>query len=69
MAFSRHVLTNLYKGESSPNVRERLLLILMVKHDDILPAHAADQLHRSRPWALYWLDRFSKEGINGLKDK
>lgn len=41
----------------------------MVKHDGILSAHAADQLHRSRPWALYWLDRFSKEGINGLKDR
>ena len=55
--------------ESDPRVKERLLLILKVKHDDILPAHAADQLHRSRPWALYWLDRFYKEGINGLKDR
>ena len=62
-------MTKLYKGESNPKVKERVLLILMVKHDDILPAHAADQLHRSRPWALYWLDRFYKEGINGLKDR
>ena len=37
-----------------------------VKDDGILPAHAADDLHRR---ALYWLDRFSKEGIEGLKDK
>lgn len=62
-------MTKLYKRESDPRVKERLLLILKVKHDDILPAHAADQLHRSRPWALYWLDRSSKEGINGLKDR
>jgi putative transposase len=35
----------------------------------MLPAHAADELHRSRPWALYWLERFSKGGIDGLKDR
>ena len=56
--------------EPSSKVRERLLLILKVKHDDdMLPAHAADELHRSRPLSLYWLDRFSKEGINGIKDR
>ena len=42
---------------------------MKVEGDGMLPAHAADELHRSRPWALYWLDRFSKEGINGLKDR
>jgi transposase len=30
---------------------------------------AAKQLHRSRPWASYWLERFSKEGLDGLGDK
>ena len=55
--------------EPSSKVRERLLLILKVKHDDMLPAHAADELHRSRPWFLYWLDRFSREGINGIRDR
>jgi putative transposase len=56
--------------EPSSKVRERLLLILKVKHDDMLPAHAADELHSSsRPWSLYWLDRFSREGINGIKDR
>ena len=55
--------------EPSSKVRERLLLILKVKHDDMLPAHAADELHRSRPWSLYWLDRFSREGIKGIKDR
>jgi putative transposase len=69
LTFSRQALVNIYKRESNSKVRERLLLVLKVKHDDMLPAHAADQLHRSRPWALYWLDRFSKEGINGLKDR
>ena len=41
----------------------------MVKYDGMLPARAADELHRSRPWALYWLDRFFKEGVEGLNDR
>ena len=69
MTFSRHEFAKLYKRESNPKIKERLLLVLKVEGDGMLPAHAADELHRSRPWALYWLDRFSKEGINGLKDR
>ena len=42
---------------------------MKVEGKGMIPAHAADELHRSRPWALYWLDRFSKEGIDGLKDR
>jgi putative transposase len=59
----------LYRRELNPKVKERLSLILRVEDDGILPAHAADEPHRSRPWALYWLDRFSKEGIDGLKER
>jgi putative transposase len=70
LTFPRQEATKLYKGELNPKIKERLLLlILRVKDDGILPAHAADELHRSRPWALYWLDRFSKEGVGGLKDR
>ncbi|HXG05917.1 MAG TPA: helix-turn-helix domain-containing protein [Nitrososphaera sp.] len=35
----------------------------------MIPAHAAKELHRSKPWASYWLDRYKKEGIGGLKDR
>jgi transposase len=69
LTFPRQEATKLYKGELNPKIKERLLLILRVKDDGILPAHAADELHRSRPWALYWPDRFSKEGVGGLKDR
>lgn len=69
MTFSRQISTKLYKRESNPKIKERLLLVLKVEGDGMLPAHAADELHRSRPWALYWLDRFSKEGTGGLKDR
>ena len=69
LTFSRQELIKLYKGELNPRIKERLLLVLKVEGKGMIPAHAADELHRSRPWALYWLDRFSKEGIDGLKDR
>ena len=40
----------------------------MVENENVIPAYAADEL-QSRPWALYWLDRFSEEGVDGLKDR
>ena len=46
-----------------------MLLVIKVEHDNVIPAYAADELHRSRLWALYWLDRFSAEGIDGLKNR
>ena len=46
-----------------------MLLVIKVEYDNVIPAYAADELHRSRPWALYWLDRFSEEGIEGLKNR
>ena len=69
MPFNRKELTNLYKKESDPNVKERLLLVLKVKVDDTIPARVARELHRSRTWASDWLARYSKEGIEGLKNK
>ncbi|HET7390270.1 MAG TPA: hypothetical protein VFJ51_05555 [Nitrososphaeraceae archaeon] len=32
-------------------------------------ARVVQELHRNKPWASYWLDRYNKEGIEGLKDK
>jgi len=62
-------LKELYRREEDAKVKERLLLILRVEVDDVIPASAAKELHRSRPWASYWLEGFSKEGLNGLKDR
>ena len=61
-------LKELYGREEDAKVKERLLLILRVEVDGAIPASAAKQLHRSRPWASYWLERFSKEGLDGLKE-
>lgn len=62
-------LYSLYRKETDPKVKERLLLVLRIKSDGEIPAHAAKELHRSKPWASEWLARFAKEGVGGLKDR
>jgi putative transposase len=69
IVLSRGRLAELYKREFNPKVKERLLLILRVQGDEQLPAHVVKDMHRSKPWASYWLDRYNKEGIDGLRDK
>ena len=46
-----------------------MLLVIKVEIDDLIPAYAADELHRSRPWALYWLKRYREERLEGLKNR
>ena len=67
--YSKNGLIRLYKKETNLNVKERMLLVIKVVHDNVIPAYAADELHRSRPWALYWLKRYREEGIDGLKNR
>ena len=69
MTVSRGRLVELYRKESNGKVKERLLLVIRVVEDGELPSHVAKELHRSKPWASYWLHRHSKEGIKGLRNK
>jgi transposase len=62
-------LVEIYRKESYAKVKERLLLVIRVVDDGELPAHVAKELHRSKPWASYWLQRYMKEGIKGLRNK
>ena len=62
-------MSQIYRKESDPKIKERLLLVLKVEGDGMIPARVAKELHRSRPWTLYWLDRFDKNGIEGLREK
>jgi putative transposase len=48
--YSKSQLIRLYK-ETNLKVKERLLLVIKIEIDDLIPAYAADELHRSRPWA------------------
>ena len=66
---SRGKLVEIYKKESNAKVKERLLLIIRVVDERELPAHVVKGIHRSKPWASYWLERYSKEGIKGVRDK
>ena len=49
--------------------KERLLLVLKVEGDGMIPARVAKELHRSRTWTSDWLARYRKEGINGLENR
>ncbi len=57
-------LVNLYKKENDPKVKERLLLIIKVREDGQIPFRVVKDIHRSSPWALDWLKRYDKEGID-----
>ena len=43
--------------------------MIRVVGDGELPAHVVKGIHRSKPWASYWLERYSKEGVKGLRNK
>ncbi len=67
--YSKNELIRFYRKETNPKVKERLPLVINIEYDHIIPAYAADELHRSRPWGLYWLKRYREEGIDGLKNR
>jgi transposase len=69
LTISRGRLVELYRKESNAKVKERLLLVIRVVGDGELPAHVVKGIHRSKPWASYWLHRYNKEGIKGLQNK
>jgi putative transposase len=69
MAPNKSELSYLYRCESEPKVKERLLLVLKVKGNDVIPARAAKELDRSRTWSTNWLMRYDQEGVHGLKNK
>ncbi len=69
MSLGRGELETLYRKESRVGLKERLLLVLKVEGEGMIPAHVAKELHRSRTWTSDWLARYHKEGIDGLKNR
>ena len=69
MTLSRGKLETLYRKESRARLKERLLLILKVEGEGMIPARVAKELHRSRSWTSDWLARYRKEGIDGLANR
>ena len=69
-SLTKSKLVNLYKKENDPKIKERLLLIIRVREDKQIPFRVVKEMHRSNnPWALDWLKRYDKEGLEGLKDR
>ena len=46
-----------------------MLLVLNAVYQRKISAQVAKDLHRSKSWALEWLKRYDKEGIEGLKTR
>lgn len=69
MSLSKGALETLYRKESHAGLKERLLLVLKVEGDKMIPARVAKELHRSRTWTSDWLARYHKEGIDGLENR
>ncbi len=43
--------------------------LLLSRDDGQVPFRIVKEMHRSNPWALDWLRRYDKDGIEGLKDR
>jgi len=69
-SLTKSKLVNLYKKENDPKIKERLLLIIRVREDKQIPFRVVKEMHRSNnPWALDWLKRYDKEGLEGLRNR
>ena len=69
MTINKTSFEKIYRNEHDAKTKERMLLVLNVVYNNIIPAHATKDLHGSRAWASDWLKRYDKEGIDGLKDR
>lgn len=57
------------KAEGNADTRVRILLALRVRFEEVIPAEASRELHRSRAWATKWLRRFDEYGLDGLRTR
>lgn len=69
MTLGRVELERLYRTEPDPDAKERLLLVLKVEGDGMVPSRVAKELHRSRTWASDWMARYRQEGVEGLRTR
>jgi putative transposase len=69
LSLNKGELETWYRKESRAGLKERLLLVLKVEGEGMIPAHVAKELHRSRTWTSDWLARYHNEGIDGLENR
>ena len=58
-----------YKSETDPNVKDRLMLNILIKFDECSTSAAARFLGRSPSCGGKWYHRYVKNGIPGLKNR
>jgi putative transposase len=69
LSLSEEELEALYRKESYADLKERLLLVIKVEGEGMIPARVAKELRRSRTWTSNWLARYREEGIDGLESR
>jgi putative transposase len=69
LTLSRGELETRYRKESRAGLNERLLLILKVEGEGMIPNRIAKEQHKSRTWTSDWLARYHKEGMDGLENR
>jgi putative transposase len=66
---NRESFEKIYRYEQDIKSKERMLLVLNAVYQRKISAQVAKDLHRSKSWAVEWLKRYDKEGIEGLKTR
>ena len=57
-------LSKAYRNEKDVDLRERILLVRLVREDKKEASSVAEkEFHRSRWWAYKWLKRFDNAGL------
>jgi len=69
LTLARELFEKFYRSEQDVKTKERMLLVLNVVCQSMVPAHVARDLHRSKSWASDWLKRYDEEGTEGLKTR
>ena len=63
-------LSKAYRNEKDADLRDRILLVRLVREDKKEASSVAEkEFHRSRWWAYKWLKRFDNAGLEGLKNR
>ena len=57
-----------YAAETNGKVKDRMMLIIRIKRDNIDIREAARSLGKSDPWGYKWYARYRQVGFNDLDD-
>ena len=64
----REELLQLYREEKDPNVKDRLMLNIKVRFEDVSITKAARSLGKATSWGSKWFSRFAKADVEGLRN-